>query len=128
MNRLKGAAHTMRKSLLVPAVMAAGLVAAPLAYADSGDQSDANEAVAAIYNQVQRGCTPNMAPSIQSITWDNFYPAVGGSGRIHDANSSLGGPFKVLYTNAKVGPAHSFTGDDGAYRAYGQWSVNLEFC
>lgn len=114
----------MKKQVVVPAVLAAGIACAGLAQAESGDQADAEQAVTAIYNQVQARCTPRTPPSFQSISWNNFYPAVGGEGRIHDANSALGGPFKVLYWNPRVGAAK----DGAAGRAYGQWSVDLQFC
>ena len=48
----------------------------------------------AIYNRVQRGCTPSMPPSLQSINWSRFNPESGGEGRIVDAHQGLGGPFK----------------------------------
>jgi hypothetical protein len=96
----------------------------PLAHADSGDQSDAEQAVTAIYNQVQRRCTPSLPPHLQSITWTSSTPASYGEGTIHDANSALGGSFTVSYFNPRVGPAQ----DGSAGRAYGQWAVNLEFC
>jgi hypothetical protein len=115
----------VRKAVAIPAVLAAGIACAPLAQAESGDQSAAEQAVTAIYNQVIPGCTSHHdVGNIQSISCDNFYPGVGGEGRIHDANSSLGGPFQAYYTNAKVGPAQ----DSPPFRAYGQWGVNLEFC
>jgi hypothetical protein len=112
------------KKLIAVAMTAAAVVCAPLARADSGDQASAEQAVTAIYNRVQRGCTPSMPPHLQSISWDTFYPGSGGSGRIHDANSSLGGSFNVAWWNPRVGPAQ----DSPPYRAYGQWGVNLEFC
>lgn len=115
----------MFKAVLVPAVLAAGIACAPLAQADSGDQASAQEAVTAIYNQVQRGCTPSTPPHLQTINWSTFYPASWGEGRIVDANSSLGGPFKVYWTNPRVGPAQS---NSLAGRAYQQWNVDLEFC
>jgi hypothetical protein len=80
--------------------------------------------VRTLYNQVQRGCTPTEAPQFQSISWSTFTPASFGEGRIIDARSALGGPFKVTYWNPRVGPAQ----DTPPYRAYGQWGVNLEFC
>jgi hypothetical protein len=104
--------------------LAVGIACAPLAQADDGDQASAEQAVTAIYNRVQRACTPSMAPHLQSIHWSRFYAASGGEGTIHDANSSLGGAFTVSYWNTKVGPAK----DGPAGRAYGQWAVNLEFC
>ncbi len=109
---------------MIPAVLAAGIACGPLAQADSGDQSAAEEAVTAIYNQVQARCTPSMPPHLQSISWDTFYPGSWGQGRIHDANPRLGGPFKAYWANPRVGPAQ----DGPAGRAYGQWNVDLEFC
>jgi hypothetical protein len=114
----------MIKAALIPVVLVAGIAGAPTAQAYSGDQADAEQAVSAIYNRVQRACTPHTPPSLQSISWDSFNPASGGTGRIHDANPGLGGPFVVAYWNEKVGPAH----DSPPFRAYGQWGVNLEFC
>jgi hypothetical protein len=108
------------------ALLAAGIACAPLAQADSGsaDQSAAEQAVTAIYNQVQARCTPRTPPAFQSISWDSFVAGSWGSGRIHDASPSLGGPFKAYWTNPRVGPAR----DSSAGRAYGQWNVDLEFC
>ncbi|HEY1842081.1 MAG TPA: hypothetical protein VGG53_18010 [Mycobacterium sp.] len=113
----------MRK-LLIGGMVAAAVICTPSAQAYSGDQASAEQAVTAIYNRVQRGCTPSMPPSLQSISWDNFNPDAGGAGTIHDANPQLGGAFQVAYWNEKVGPAH----DSPPFRAYGQWGVNLEFC
>ena len=114
----------MRKLLIAGIAAAAAIAFTPSAQAYSGDQASAEQAVTAIYNQVQRGCTPSMPPSLQSISWNTFNPASGGTGVIHDANPSLGGPFIVAYWNERVGPAQ----DSPPYRAYGQWGVNLEFC
>jgi hypothetical protein len=114
----------MIKAAAIAVVFSAAIAGAPPAQAVSGDQADAEQAVTAIYYQVQRGCTPRMSPSLQSISWDSFHPVAGGTGRIHDANPALGGPFIVTYWNEKVGPAR----DSPPYRAYGQWGVNLEFC
>jgi hypothetical protein len=114
----------MNRFLAVPALLAVGIACAPVAQAYPGDQADAEQAVTAIYNRVQRGCTPSMPPSLQSISWSRFNPESGGEGRIVDARQGLGGPFIVTYWNPKVGPAQ----DSPPYRAYGQWGVNLEFC
>jgi hypothetical protein len=116
----------MRKLLIAGVAVLAAITLSPIASAESGDQSDAEQAVAAIYNRVQRGCTPSLSPHLQSISWDTFYPASGGSGRIHDANSAIGGPFTVAYWNPRVGPAQDTP--SAGFRAYGQWGVNLEFC
>lgn len=115
----------MRKAVAIPVVLAVAIACAPLAQADSGDRASAEQAVTAIYTQVIPGCTlhHNVA-NIQSITWDSFYPASFGQGRIHDADPSLGGPFQVAWTNPRVGPAV----DAPPFRAFGQWGVNLEFC
>lgn len=112
------------RAIVIPAVLAAGIACAPLAHAETGDRADAEQAVRMIYNDVQARCTPSLRPSFQAITWENFYPGVGGQGRIQDANPTLGGPFRVLFTNPRVGPAQ----DNAVGRAYGQWNVNLEFC
>jgi hypothetical protein len=101
-----------------------GFACAPLAHADSGDKSVAEQAVRQVYEQRQKACTPSMTPQFTGITWDSFYPAAGGEGRILDANPSLGGPFKAFWTNPRVGPAQSFSD----YVAVGQWAVELEFC
>jgi hypothetical protein len=114
----------MIKAAMVPVALAVGIASAPPAHAYDGDQGSAEEAVTAIYNRVQRACTPSMPPSLQSISWDNFNPVAGGAGTIHDANPQLGGPFQVAYWNERVGPAQ----DSPPFRAYGQWGVNLEFC
>jgi hypothetical protein len=114
----------LTKTATTIGLTALALACAPLARGDSGDQASAEQAVTAVYNRVQRGCTPAMPPHLQSITWDHFYPASGGAGTIHDASPGLGGSFEVAYWNDKVGPAQ----DSPPYRAYGQWGVNLEFC
>jgi hypothetical protein len=119
----KRSAH-VTKSLVMAALLTVAVGCAIPAQAVPGDQNDAEQAVAAVYNQVQRGCTPSMTPSLQSISWTRFNPESGGEGTIHDAHQALGGPFIVAYWNPKVGPAQATAG----YRPYGQWGVNLEFC
>lgn len=110
---------------LLHAALVAVIVATPVAHADIGDQSDAEQAVTAIYNKVIPGCTSgHNVGNIQSITWDRFYEGSGGSGRIEDANSSLGGPFEVVYWNPRIGAAQ----DSPPFRASGQWGVDLQFC
>ncbi len=113
------------RTLLVPLLSAAVLVSAPLAHADPADQASAEEAVYAIYEQVQSARTPSLSPQPQSITWETFYPGASGTGVINDANEGLGGPFAIYYTNPRVGPA---TDDPSVGRAYGQWNVELQFC
>lgn len=116
----------MIRNLLVAGMAAVATITfAPLAHADSGDQSAAEQAVTAIYNQVIPGCTQHgNSPNIQSIQWSRFAADSGGEGRIVDANPNLGGPFVVAWWNPRVGPAQ----DTSTARAYGQWSVKLEFC
>jgi hypothetical protein len=115
---------TVRKVLIGGMAAVAAIIFTPSAQAYDGDQASAEQAVKAIYDQVQRGCTPSTPPSLQSISWDHFTPVADGAGTIHDANPQLGGPFQVAYWNERVGPAQ----DSPPYRAYGQWGVNLEFC
>jgi hypothetical protein len=79
----------MLKALVLP-VLAAGLVFAPLAHAETGDQISAEQAVTAIYKQVQRGCTPSLTSYLQSINWTEFYPRSYGEGRIVDGTPGLG--------------------------------------
>lgn len=118
------AGATSKLMLLIAALVTAIVGYTVPAQAITGDQADAKQAVAAVYNQVQRRCTPSMAPSLQSISWTQFNPESGGEGTIHDANQALGGPLIVAYGNPKVAPAQATSG----YRPYGQWGVNLEFC
>jgi hypothetical protein len=99
-------------------------VCAPIAHAETGDQISAEQAVTAIYKQVQARCTPSMTSYLQSINWTEFYPRSYGEGRIIDGTPGLGGPFKVYYDDPRYGPAV----DSAAGRAHGQWSVDLEFC
>ena len=112
------------RRLLAPLLGTAALILAPEAYANP-DQAGAEEAVYAIYEQVQTACTPSSPPQPQSISWQTFYPGASGTGVIIDANDALGGPFEIYYTNPRVGPA---TDDPSIGRAYGQWNVNLQFC
>jgi hypothetical protein len=115
----------MRKALVIPAVLAAGITCAPLAQAD-GNTANLDQIVAQVYTQVQRGCTPQTPPNFQRIAWDAGSPfGGGGTGRIIDANPSLGGPFQVLWNLGPNPPA--------GYRSVpaqpnGYWDINLEFC
>jgi hypothetical protein len=54
--------HEM-KTLVVPVLLVVGMGFAAPAQAGPGDQNDAEQAVAAVYNQVQHGRTPSMPPS-----------------------------------------------------------------
>jgi hypothetical protein len=113
------------KKLVIGGIAALSAITfSSLAHADDGDQASAEQAVTAIYNQVQRGCTPGNPPNLQSISWDTFYPSSFGTGTIHDANPTLGGAFQVSYFNPQMGPAQS----GAAGQAYGQWGVDLQFC
>jgi hypothetical protein len=113
----------MRKGLVGVMAALAAITFTPLAHAGPDDQDGAEQAVRAIYSRTTCG-SPPMPKQLQSIQWSSFYPASFGEGRIIDANPRLGGPFQVAWANPRVGPAKDF----GAYRAYGQWEVNLEFC
>jgi len=104
------------------ALLAAGIGSAPLAYADPGDQSSAEQAVHSVYDVVQTRCTPSKAPAFQSISWKQFSPATFGQGTIHDAEPSLGGDFNAYY-NRPGGPQIP----PGTIK-HGQWFVQLEFC
>jgi hypothetical protein len=115
----------MKKLLMTGVAAVAAITFSPLAHAEVGDQSDAEQAVRTIYNQVQTRCTPSMHPSFQSISWSTFFPDSWGEGRIIDSNSALGGSFKVTFTNPRVGPAHD---NSSIGRADGQWNVDLQFC
>lgn len=68
---------------------------------DAGDQASAEQQVIDGYVKKQVGCTPDLAPSPRSITWDppGFTPNVGGSGNINDADPRLGGHFAADYVN-----------------------------
>jgi hypothetical protein len=111
---------------LVAALFVLGIGCAAPAYADMPSQASAEAAVRSLYTQVQAGCTPTMPSSFQSITWDFFTSTpdgeghIGGTGRIRDANLSLGGPFVAMWDTG--GPA-----EPGA-RKVGPWDVILEFC
>lgn len=117
----------MRKAVVIPAVLAAGIACAPLAQAGTGGgtQASAEQAVQQVYNQVQRGCTPRTPPQFQSISWSLWSDGDHGVGRINDAKQGLGGPFQVYWNigsspfpGARVVPA----------QPSGYWDVVLEFC
>jgi hypothetical protein len=50
----------LKKAVVVPCRVGGCITCGPAGAGESGDQSVAEEAVTAIYNQVQRGCTPSM--------------------------------------------------------------------
>jgi hypothetical protein len=115
------------KSLLIALISAGAMIAmASLAHADA-DQASAEQAVEDGYIKYQKGCTPTEPPRFQSISWDFFYPPgtdpsghVGGSGRIHDADPALGGPFVAVLDTGALPPT-------GAVKV-GGWDVVFEFC
>jgi hypothetical protein len=61
-------------------------------------QDNAEFAIADGYIIKQGQCTPEVPAVFESITWNppGFTPE-GGSGMIHDANPSLGGPFLATW-------------------------------
>jgi hypothetical protein len=109
----------------IVALAAIGIAGAAPAHADAPTQASAEQAVRSSYIEVQSRCTPRTPPNFQSIAWDFFSSTpvdgrIGGSGRIHDANPSLGGPFVAVWDNGTVLPP-------GA-RKVGQWDITFEFC
>lgn len=112
------------------ALTAGGIVCAPLARADA-DTSHLDQIVAGVYNQVQRGCTPRTPPNFQRIQWDPGSPyGGGGTGRIIDANPSLGGPFTVYWNLGPNPPAgaRSVPAQTSSGAPHGYWDITLEFC
>jgi hypothetical protein len=110
---------------VIPAhLIAAGIVIAPLANAD-GTQASAEQAVRSVYEQVQRGCTPQTPPQFQRIVW-NSVTGQGGTGRIIDATPGLGGPFQVWWDNTNQAPMAGYRKVPAQPQGY--WDVNLEFC
>jgi hypothetical protein len=108
------------------ALLSTGIARAPLAQAD-GNASNLDQLVAQVYNQVQRGCTPHTPPQFQRINWDNGGPTgQGGSGRIVDANPSLGGPFTAYWNIGPTAPAGARVVP--ALGNNGYWDITLEFC
>jgi hypothetical protein len=86
--------------LAITALATAAILAAPLAYADPGDQATAEQAVHTAYDlEITQHCyaTRNVAPSFQSIDWEYFNPTHYGRGNVHDAKPGLGGPFEAYY-------------------------------
>jgi hypothetical protein len=114
----------MMNKAMALAVLAAGIVSAPLAHAD-GTQASAEQAVRNVYNKVQARCTPSMAPSFQRIAW-NSVTGQGGTGRIIDANPRLGGPFHVWWDNTGGSPPAGTFKEPAQPEGY--WDVTLEFC
>ena len=74
----------------------------PVAAADpqlpSRTQDSAESTIADGYAAKQVVCTPDVAPAFESVTWNPpGFTTEGGSGMIHDANPSLGGPFTATW-------------------------------
>jgi hypothetical protein len=78
---------------------------------DPGDQATAEQRVIEGYTSKQAGCTPDLTPNPQGVTWDppGFTPSVGGSGNINDADPRLGGHFAADYVN-------------------GRWHIDYQYC
>jgi hypothetical protein len=78
---------------------------------DAGDQATAEQRVIDGYVTKQAGCTPDLPPNPQSVTWDppGFTPSVGGSGNINDADPRLGGHYVADYVN-------------------GRWHIDYQYC
>jgi len=78
---------------------------------DAGDQPTAEQRVIDGYVTKQVGCTPDLPPNPQSVTWDppGFTPNVGGSGNVNDADPRLGGHFAADYVN-------------------GRWHIDYQYC
>ncbi|OSC42128.1 integrase [Mycobacterium decipiens] len=70
---------------------------------DGGDQASAEQRIIDGYIAKQVGCTPDLSPNPQSITWDppGFTPNAGGSGEVNDADPRLGGHFLADYVNGR---------------------------
>jgi hypothetical protein len=79
---------------------AATLNAAP---SDPGDQTTAEQRIIDGYVAKQRGCTPDLAPNPQGVTWDapGFTPNVGGTGAVTDADPRLGGQFRADWVDGR---------------------------
>jgi hypothetical protein len=78
---------------------------------DLGDQTSAEQRVIDGYITKQAGCTPDLTPNPQSVTWDppGFTPDVGGTGNVNDADPRLGGHFAADYVN-------------------GRWHIDYQYC
>jgi hypothetical protein len=78
---------------------------------DSGDQGTAEQRIIDGYIAKQKGCTPDLTPNPQGVTWDSpgFTPNVGGTGKVNDADPRLGGQFRADWVN-------------------GRWHIEYPFC
>jgi hypothetical protein len=79
---------------------AATVLAAP---SDPGDQTTAEQRIIDGCVAKQRGCTPDLAPSPQGVTWDSpgVTPNVGGTGTVTDADPRLGGQFRADWVDGR---------------------------
>jgi len=70
---------------------------------DSGDQATAEQRIIDGYIAKQKGCTPDLPPNPQRITWDppGFTPNIGGTGIVNDADPRLGGQFRADWVNGR---------------------------
>jgi hypothetical protein len=83
---------------------AAGLAAmVNAAPSDPGDQTTAEQRIMDGYVAKQRGCTPDLAPNPQGVSWDSpgFTPNVGGTGTVTDADPRLGGQFRADWVDGR---------------------------
>jgi hypothetical protein len=83
------AATRLRRAALAGFVATAVLTGGPAATvlaapSDPGDQTTAEQRIIDGYVAKQRGCTPDLAPSPQGVTWDSpgFTPNAGGTGTV----------------------------------------------
>jgi len=70
---------------------------------DVGDQATAEQRIVDGYLTKQRGCTPDLAPNPQGVTWDSpgFTANVGGTGTVRDADPRLGGQFRADWVDGR---------------------------
>jgi hypothetical protein len=103
--RLSGIGPRVRVAALAVFVATAVLTGGPAAtvYADPGDQATAEQRIIDGYVAKQHGCTPDLAPNPQGVTWDapGFAPNVGGTGSVRDADPRLGGQFRADWVDGR---------------------------
>jgi hypothetical protein len=70
---------------------------------DRGDQTTAEQRIIDGYIPKQKGCTPDLTPNPQGVTWDSpgFTPNVGGTGTVNDADPRLGGEFRADWVDGR---------------------------
>jgi hypothetical protein len=78
---------------------------------DLGDQTTAEQRIIDGYIAKQRGCTPDLSPNPQGISWDapGFTSNAGGTGTVNDTDPRLGGQFRADWVN-------------------GQWHIEYPYC